>query len=1168
MLLKPLRFYLWIGLFCLLIPEASASHLLGGNFRFESLNSCTTRVYLDLYFDCTSSLFNPPNFPAAPTPNQIQVSADTFCAPPVPLTAWTGFSMQDVTPVCPSVPNTCNDPNAAVYGTYIVTYMADYDVCFAACPANIYYTFQYENCCRNNSLVNGGAGSGIHISGLLEANPSLSNNSPVFNGPPTSILCMGQGGMIDMSAYDADGDSLWYQLTFCYANANQLIPYNPGFSGTQPFGSMFTTNFDSQTGLMSVIPNPGAIGSYQICVTVNESRNGQYLGSVTRDFQVQVDNCPSGVGALPVFDGLQNVSNASMPGPNNLVVCEGQTVSFDIAFSDADAMDNILVSSNVTTVLDSSTFISAGANPAQGVVTWTPGPDNAGQTYTFYATATSAGCPVPGTHTEVFYVSVGGQCLNAVVSNTACNDSTGAIDITVNASNPPFTYLWSNGATTEDISGLPIGQYWVDVSNASGLLISDTFYVSASNINLNPIVNSLDCDNPIGAIGVNPSGGTAPYTYQWSNGTTGQAIGALSAGGYSVIVTDAIGCFAQQTFILDPPDSCFVLVEGTVYHDQNNNCIQDANENGIPFMVVDIAPGWATLTDAQGHYSLQADTGNVVVSVMPAPFSSPLCPVSGSTSLTFSSYDEDTTGIDFAMDFQSVQDLLVNHTAGVAVPGLSRYHYVTATNLGNVPMSGTVSANYAPVEVLTAVINPAPSLNDPSNQLLEWSYGPLAPGASAVFTFFTSVDTAAIPGDTAKTYVVVNPIAGDTTPANNYDTTCVEILAAYDPNDKQVSPIGVVAPATGQGGYILPSENLMEYTVRFQNTGNYPAQYVVIRDTLDSDLNAMSFRAAGASHPYSLNFEDDSVLVFTFANINLPDSASDPLGSQGFVAFSLQHAGSLSPGSQIENRAAIYFDYNAPIITNTVQNTIFTYPEVAMDPLTFDYLCFPYELMAQLSVLGTSPYTYNWNTGTQGQNTNGTFSTPIDSSRFYTLTVTDALGFETVDSAYWEVRNVPEAIIEVVSASGYTVQLNSPDQNATSQIWDFGDGSPQDTSQNPTHTYAFDGSYTITLIVNNDCGSDTTTIFDPLSLAIDNEFARSIKVVPNPFTVQTQIRFENPQAKAYALKIYDLHGKMVREYESSRGDHFTIDRGELSTGMYMYQLVGQEHSHTGKLILQ
>lgn len=1167
MLLKPLRFALLLGLFSLLFADLNATHLIGGDFRFESISTCTTRVYVDLFYDCGSPLFTPPNFPTAPSPNNVYVETDSFCQPPVPLSSWTGLSMQEVTPVCPGQATTCTDPNSNIYGIFMVTFVADYDVCIGTCSNNSFYTFHFDDCCRNTNVVNGGSNSAIHFTGLLESDPVLTNTSPTFNGPGASTLCIGQGGMIDMSAYDADGDSLWYQLIYCNQNSFQSFNYAPGFNGTQPFGSMFTTNFDTQTGLMTVTPSPGAVGPYQLCVQVNESRNGQYIGYVIRDFQVLVENCPSGVGALPVFDGLQNVSNAAMPGPNNLVVCEGQTVSFNMAFSDADINDNILISSNVTSVLDSSTFNSTGINPAQGIVSWTPGPDNAGQTYTFYATASSAGCPIPGTHTEVFYISVGGQCVNATITNTACNDSTGAIDITVNATNPPFTYLWSNGETTEDITGLPIGQYWVDITNGSGFLISDTFYVSASNIALNPILNQPSCDQPIGALGINPSGGTAPYTYQWSNGSTGQAIGGLNAGGYSVIVTDAIGCFAQQTFVLNAPDSCYVLIAGTVYYDQNNNCVQDVGENGIPYVVVDITPGWAVLTDAQGHYSIQADTGNVNVSVIPAQFTSPLCPVTGMTSLYFASYDNDTTGIDFAMDFQPVQDLQINHVGWAAVPGNSRYHYIYASNQGNIPMSGTVKVNYDAVETVSNLFNPMPSLNDPANQLLEWNFSGLAPGASLIYTFYTVVDTNATVGDTAKTFAVINPVMGDTTPSNNYDTTCVTILASYDPNDKQVSPIGITAPATGQGGYILPTQDLMEYTVRFQNTGTYPAQYVVIRDTLDGDLDAFSFRAAGSTHPYSLLFEDDSVLVFTFANINLPDSASDPQGSQGFVAYKLRHAGSLSPGRQIENRAAIYFDFNSPIITNTVQNTIFRYPTVTIDSSSVDYLCFPNELTAQLSVLGTSPYDYSWNTGAQGQDPNGTFSTPIDSSRWYAVTVTDALGFETIDSAYWEVEYVPVADLMIQTTFHYTYEFTSLSQNATSHSWDFGDGNPIDTTQNPTHVYAFDGSYAATLIVSNDCGSDTTTVVVLIG-NINDEFARSIKIVPNPFTIQTQIRFENPQAKAYGLKLYDLHGKIVRQYESRRGDHFTIDREDLSTGMYMYQIVGDKHSYTGKLILQ
>ncbi len=166
---------------------------------------------------------------------------------------------------------------------------------------------------------------------------------------------------------------------------------------------------------------------------------------------------------------------------------------------------------------------------------------------------------------------------------------------------------------------------------------------------------------------------------------------------------------------------------------------------------------------------------------------------------------------------------------------------------------------------------------------------------------------------------------------------------------------------------------------------------------------------------------------------------------------------------------------------------------------------------------------------------------------------------------------MPEAGIDISNVpTSLTVDFVSQSQNATSYYWDFGDGSPISTLQNPTHNYQFSATYTVTHIVKNDCGADmvTMSVSPGGDVSIDEEFARSIQVVPNPFTVQTQIRFENPQAKAYALKVYDLQGKVVREYESSRGDHFTIDRGELSNGLYMYQLVGKEHSYTGKLILQ
>jgi hypothetical protein len=103
--------------------------------------------------------------------------------------------------------------------------------------------------------------------------------------------------------------------------------------------------------------------------------------------------------------------------------------------------------------------------------------------------------------------------------------------------------------------------------------------------------------------------------------------------------------------------------------------------------------------------------------------------------------------------------------------------------------------------------------------------------------------------------------------------------------------------------------------VRFQNTGTDTAFAVVIRDTLESDLDLMSLEILGASHAFIPSFGEGRELIFTFNDILLPDSTTDLLGSQGFVAFRLKPRSGLLPGDVIENMAGIYFDFNPPIIT-------------------------------------------------------------------------------------------------------------------------------------------------------------------------------------------------------------------------------------------------------------
>jgi gliding motility-associated-like protein/fimbrial isopeptide formation D2 family protein len=153
--------------------------------------------------------------------------------------------------------------------------------------------------------------------------------------------------------------------------------------------------------------------------------------------------------------------------------------------------------------------------------------------------------------------------------------------------------------------------------------------------------------------------------------------------------------------------------------------------------------------------------------------------------------------------------------------------------------------------------------------------------------------------------------------------SCMPILDSYDPNDKSASPAGVTA------SHIIRKEDILEYTIRFQNTGNDVAYTVVIEDELSEYLELSTLQMGASSHPctWKLGGEGKAKLTWTFNNINLPDSSTNEPGSHGFVQFSIAQKKDNALGSTIANQAYITFDYNSPIVTNLVTQTVGEVPE-------------------------------------------------------------------------------------------------------------------------------------------------------------------------------------------------------------------------------------------------
>jgi hypothetical protein len=140
----------------------------------------------------------------------------------------------------------------------------------------------------------------------------------------------------------------------------------------------------------------------------------------------------------------------------------------------------------------------------------------------------------------------------AAVTNISCNGETdGAINLT-GTGNGTLTFAWSNGATTEDLTGLSAGSYSVVITDANGCVGTDTFSISEPTaLALSTSAVSDTASTGVGSASVVATGGTAPYTYAWSNGGTTATITGVTTGTYTVTVTDANGCESTSSVLVD-----------------------------------------------------------------------------------------------------------------------------------------------------------------------------------------------------------------------------------------------------------------------------------------------------------------------------------------------------------------------------------------------------------------------------------------------------------------------------------------------------------------------------------------------------------------------------------------------------------------------------------------
>ncbi|MEQ3500068.1 hypothetical protein ABMY20_09950 [Tenacibaculum sp. SSH1-16] len=186
--------------------------------------------------------------------------------------------------------------------------------------------------------------------------------------------------------------------------------------------------------------------------------------------------------------------------------------------------------------------------------------------YRVYVTVVYNGNVVEDGYSKSIIISqpMAALSVTEIIQDVSCKGGNdGAITLTVNGGTSPYTYAWSNGETTRDLSGLSIGSYTVTVTDANDCTLEKTYAVTEPSESLN--VSYVSHEDPLafgskdGSINISTSGGTLPYSYQWFNEAgsvvgTSQNISNIGDGTYRVLVKDAKGCTDELYQTLTQPD--------------------------------------------------------------------------------------------------------------------------------------------------------------------------------------------------------------------------------------------------------------------------------------------------------------------------------------------------------------------------------------------------------------------------------------------------------------------------------------------------------------------------------------------------------------------------------------------------------------------------------------
>ncbi|MCD6062644.1 MAG: C-terminal target protein, partial [Flavipsychrobacter sp.] len=1052
--------------------------------------------------------------------------------------------------------------------------VADGTINITAAGGTAPYSYSWSNSATSDDLQSLAPGSysvAVTDANGCTATASFNISEPLLLGATTTVnnaSCFNAGnGNIDLSVTGGTAPfSYLWSNNATTEDISNLAPGNYSVAITDAHGCTASTS--------AMVTQPVALA------LSGTTTNANCFGTSTGAIDITVSG-----GSTPyVYSWSNNATTqdlAGIPaGSYNVVVSDNNGCSANASFN-LTQPTALAITKNITNVScfgsnNGSIDITSSGGVAPYIYSWSNNvnsEDISGLTAGNYTLTVSYGSSCSYSET-ITVTEPNALTVAATASSTTCtgNNADGTASVAAAGGTAPYSYSWSNNATTQSVSGLTTGNYNVTVSDANGCTATASASVtSPAAVTLSGATSNASCYQAAnGGINLSVNSGAAPFSYQWSNNATTEDITGLSAGNYSVTVTDANSCTATASFAITQPTSA-VSISGVATDATSNGGSNGSINITVTGGVAPYSYQWSNNTTAEdptnlsaGNYTVTATDANGCTATASYTVSQPaLFIVTGAVTNTTCGGNNGAIALTISGGVSPFSFAWSNNATSQNLNGLAAGNYtVTVTDAANtvVTASFTISGS-AQVVTATASVTDLTGCSGQNNGAITLT--PSGGVAPYTFNWGNNITTQNRTGLAAGSYTVVitdanacsatltfnvggsnNPVAVSGTVAN---------VSCFGDNDGAIDATVTGGTAPYTYNWLLSNANTEDRTNLYAglyfltvtdangcNDGKLfvvstPAPIVAYGTTTNVSCNggsngAINLNVYGGTAPYTYSWSNNATSedVSNLAAGSYSVTITDAHGCQKIMSFTITQPAAITANISV-----------SPVITVTNGQPYTIYLGLGPQSVT---------LSASVSG-GTAPYSYSW---TNVTSTASSVSVSPTTTKTYTLTVTDAKGCNktaTKTITVIDIRSGNNKVMLCHNGKSQAINVNSAQSHLNHGDYP-GNCNTGNKSSEP-----------------NESEEDTDEHEPETNTALEQIIVKEISLYPNPSDGSFTLQLPAGDKQAQIL-ITDMLGKVIERRVVMGMNTIGFELGHVAKGAYNIHVTIGKEIYSSRVVLK